>query len=210
MAVIAWVADQFLSEHFGGAQQTNDVMIKAGRAKGHKIIEVRPDDFDTEKLLKVDLVITNNITKFSQNDIQWICDNVSFVRYEHDYESVSNHKNPFLNAKKSIFLSPLHYQEIKFECPNVIFIPSPVIDFGALKADRSKNSVIWTGFFSKPKGLERVLQYAQEHADLTFDFYGNHDHNIILAINRIKNCAYRGQLNTVEEKIKAYSSHEYF
>jgi len=209
--IIAWIADYFVEEHQGGAQQTNEEMIRYGESLGYKIIKIRPDDFSKKVLKNVDLAITNNIMKFHSDYIEWISDNVPFIRYEHDYSCLDNHKNPFRNAVASIFLSPLHYKSIGIECPNVKYVPSPVIGFEPIKnVYRKKNSVIWIGYFSKHKGLDRIVDFALNNLNYNIDFYGNHDHEVIVELNKYRNLRYMGFLNGIKAKKKAYSSYEYF
>ncbi len=100
---IAWLNDYKLSEHSGGAQVTNSIIIKKGRELGHEIDEITPKDliengkfanmeldwdltttFD-KRFEQYDLMILNNINAFKTEVIEWIIKNKKYVNYLHDF-----------------------------------------------------------------------------------------------------------------------------
>ena len=72
--MIIWLADYTTKEHQGGAQQTNQTMIDKS---DHEVEYMTPLEFSVEKLKEADLVIINNIMKFSPYQINWIINSLA-------------------------------------------------------------------------------------------------------------------------------------
>lgn len=166
---IIWLADYTTKEHQGGAQQTNQVMVDYGIKRGHRIEYMTPLGFSSKKIDKADLVITNNIVKFGPYQINWVINNSTYIRYEHDYDATKLIKNfPQLweKSKLNIFLSPLHKKETERIFGKKVegkIIPSPIIGF----EDRGekREGVLWAGNIVPEKGVSNVIRYIKQNPD---------------------------------------------
>jgi len=211
---VIWVADYDLADHKGGAQQTNQVMIDAGRKRRVEIEIMKCREFDRQRIAPADLVILNNITQEKSDDINWVIDNRRYVRYDHDHWAWQNiHYWPNLYAKSllNIFLSPLHQEQCGTLLPaqNVYLQPSPVTGFYNLGLPRDPKMVLSVNGLAYHKGLDNVLEYAQFHPDYHFVFYGWGNARDILRVNQIDNCEYRGSVDH-KQLLQIYNQAQYF
>jgi hypothetical protein len=87
---LLWIADFSVKDNKGGAQQTNEVMIKAGRKRGHTIKLATGGSVGDSKQ-RYDGVIINNITKYSEEQIKELVDTGKCIRYEHDHWVANNY-----------------------------------------------------------------------------------------------------------------------
>ena len=222
---ILWIHDFTLREsnknyYQGGAQITNLMIMDEGEKRGHNIGEMCPDEIQYDKVKKwePELIITNNISRFKPEDIEWLHNNFPCIRYEHDFGfckkrdgNCDQHGGPCKNEffetifKKSIhtiFLSPLQYKIHKAsmdfleEGKNVTIIPSPIdIDlFRNKEIKRKKNTYIYFGEIWENKGVPEMLDYARTHIGI-FHFAGRpSSHPLINQINQQFNCAYLNEV----------------
>lgn len=165
---IAWIADYKLSEHLGGAQQTNARMIDYGRALGHEIIEYTAKDLDMS--MCVDLIITNNLTTFDFENIRKLMDRIPTIRYDHDIWCSIALPEAFDGTMQNIFLSPWHQEKVGLNMKRVVegvCVPSPIDTelFNRDGAVKEENSVIWVGSAAPHKGLDRLIEYAKQNSE---------------------------------------------
>jgi len=213
---IIWLADYDVSDHKGGAQQTNETMIKAGR-RSFQIDFMKPEDFNKDKLREATLVITNNITKFEEDDLYWLTQHIPYVRFEHDYWAVTQGAakgNLFRGSLANIFLSPMHYKEsckiFGDNIKNKRITPSAV-DTTLFRIDkeveRIPQTVIYAGQVCSLKGYREFDQFINEHPEKKFIVCGwGEDANNIKVH---KNVEFH---ETMEQKdlLKLYQSSQYF
>jgi len=181
---IAWVAD-FSTKNYksGGAQYTNELIIKAGRSRGHIIDEIYPE---TKIKRKYDLYILNNIRYFKPTFIKNIINNEKYIKYEHDYwiADILNPDSPYNdllnNSLLNLFMSKKHIEEnerkLGLKIPKSNYILSPIdtelfyIDEWINKED---NLAIWTGHDEPDnKGFTNLIKYAKEHSELQIKAFG--------------------------------------
>ena len=181
---IAWIAD-FLIENYraGGAQYTNDRMIREGKKRGYEIIMVTPDKVSDEVY---DLYIVNNIRNFETDYLLDIINNRKYIKWEHDYWVVGTkgEKSPLLklldNSLINLFMSKLQIEEcerrMNMKIPRANYILSP-IDTDTFFMDASikkdKNLAIWTGHdIPDNKGFIALLNYAKQRPELKIKAFG--------------------------------------
>lgn len=181
---VAWVAD-FLIENYraGGAQYTNDIMIKAGKLKGYEIDVVTPDKV-SDKIY--DLYILNNIRYFKQEFLLDIINNKKYIKWEHDYWVVGTKMNgsPLMklldNSLLNIFMSGYQIKEcekrMNMQIPKAKYILSPIdtdMFFIDSSIEKDETLVIWTGHDEPDnKGFDNIIKYAEENLNLKIKAFG--------------------------------------
>lgn len=213
---IIWLADYTVEDHKGGAQQTNETMIRAGRRK-YDIEVMKPDSFDKKKIGKATLVITNNITKFNPDDLYWMTQKIPFVRYEHDYTAVTQNiadGQLFRRSLKNIFLSPLHYIEsCKIFGDNIKrkVIIQPCVSPSVFNVDkgveRKPQTVIYAGQLCTEKGADEFDQFIKDHPEKKFIVCGWGRDSEKIKDN--ENVEYHESIDH-KELVKLYQSSQYF
>lgn len=172
---IAWLNNYATSEHPGGAERTNEIMIKHGKELGHEIVEVTPEIMKNRPYYveQAKLVVLNNINNFSRADIRYVMDQCNYVNYLHDYDNIELVKqntvisNLFTNSQLNILLSPLHlsvYQEAFPEQFNdkTYLQPSPVEGcHESIITQHDMRRIVFVGNICPEKGLYNVLKFAQ-------------------------------------------------
>ena len=199
---IIWVQDFNTITHPGGAQLTNQYVIDWGKNLGFDIEEC--SIYTIEKLgvspnyylREGDLFILNNIVHLNSKYpslIQEIIRYKNYIRFEHDYIWMHGNlykeefmKELFSKSLLNIYLSPLHrdtHEEYGVLRDNDVYCPSP-IDSEMFKImpeiERKPNSVIYTGGISRHKGIENIMNFAQNHPEFSFDLVGWEEHPELL------------------------------
>jgi len=181
---IAWVAD-FLIENYraGGAQYTNDIMIKAGRAKGYEIDIITPDKISDKTY---DLYILNNIRYFKTDYLLNIIEDKKYIKWEHDYWIVGTKvdNSPLIklidNSLLNLFMSGYQIKEcekrMNMQIPKAKYILSPIdtdIFFIDNNIEKDNNLAIWTGHDTPSnKGFNNIIEYAKENSNLKIKAFG--------------------------------------
>ena len=208
---VLWVEDFDLKEHKGGAQQTNEMMIKAGREIGHTISILKPEAV-VPSPDKFDIVILNNISKFNLKGLEPLVASGRCIRYEHDYWVAENQPKLFKRMKKTVFLSSLHrdttFEKIGYKFDNYELIPSPIDSkIFKVKGKQEPLTVVYSGNLCKEKGIDGFVQYIKENPQLKFSVMGWGDG--IEKIKDFENVDLLGSLNR-EEVVEQYQRCEYF
>ena len=200
MTSFVWVADYDDTDHSGGAQQTNRILIEYGRGLGMNIKEVTLKNIEKHPLQSEGTYILNNIARIWEkfpNILTSIIETKKYIRYEHDYlwmggMDIEMVKKVFNNAKLSIFLSPLHkaeHERMGIEIGKHFLQPSP-IDFTTFNKDGIKereDKVLYLGGIAYHKGIESVFEYANYYPNTQFDLYGWVEHSALVPLLP-KNC----------------------
>jgi len=213
MKKIMWVADYSVKHNKGGAQQTNQEMIKYGRSKGIYIKTINKDEPIPEKL-DYDAIILNNITQFCTEDLERLLDTGKCIRYEHDYWVAENMPDMYKRCKHVVFLSPLHKKTAEDKCgykiKNSSLVPSP-IDTNAFMFDESikkeKGSVCCIGNLVKDKGSESLLEFIDSNQNMKFYIAGWGEE--VEEFKKRENVEFLGELDR-KQIIKVYQKCEYF
>ena len=183
-AKIAWVAD-FLIDNYraGGAQYTNDIIIKEGITQGYEIDIITPDKISDKNY---DLYILNNIRHFKINYILNIIENKKYIKWEHDYwitgtKLKGSHFIKLLdNSLLNLFMSKRQIEEceriMNMKIPKAKYVLSPIdtdMFFIDTNIEKNNNLAIWTGH-DEPnnKGFDNIIKYANENPDLEIKAFG--------------------------------------
>jgi hypothetical protein len=112
---IAWVQDNGI-DWKGGAEFSARQVIAVGERCGFHIKLVTPTEFAAEALANADLIVLNNLWRFSGEQMQAILAalferRIPYVKYEHDHRELTRpefSRRLFTHAALNIFLSPVH------------------------------------------------------------------------------------------------------
>ena len=145
---VVWLTDfKIGSKIFGGAERTENLIIKEGFKRGHDITVITSEEFNdlTLYLQSNDLFVINNVVRFNMEEIKKVVMNplTPFITYNHDYnfctsrnadcelykctacEDNKNYvkynffKKIFDKSRLNIFLSPLHEEFTRNKYPNL-------------------------------------------------------------------------------------------
>lgn len=199
---ILFVHDWTVQQWLGGAQLEIEWMIHVGRRKGHECLLMTPENYDRAEIASADLVVLNNISRFSEQEINWIMKKVPYMRWEHDYSFTQPSRkefytNLFQHSLCNIFLSPLHLSEhlkhIPIQNATNIITPSPMnVDlFRDMNLERDMD-FLFVGRLSPPKGITNVLLTATANPEKTFHFAGSGP--LEKVIETVPNCKLLGEI----------------
>ena len=202
---VLFISDFTLEQRQGGAQVSNDLLIKKGRELGHDITEHHHSSSIMDFLTSYDLVIHSNleaISKISPEKMGFILGLDNCVRLEHDSCSYLNPEDRellFKKAKKNFFLTKYHlsfFQELYgdyFENVEIVYDPIDTDIFK--KEERSEKSydVVYCGYLHPLKGLNNLLNFARSNPDRTVDIFGWSDQNPNHLFDGVPNVTFRGQ-----------------
>ncbi len=198
---ILWIADLSLDQNPGGAQRSDDILIKYGRSIGHEIVELNYGDvFNVES--GYDYIITGNVYSFCKgvsNFLPWINHQKNHIRLEHDsnlYLTEDERQLLFGNCVKTIFLSKTHhylFSQYKNTYNNIYIVEDPIdtksfYDYGQDRED----AILYAGFLHPLKGFESLCQKIESNPSLKFVVAGFGDDNIIDRLVNHKNVEYFG------------------
>jgi hypothetical protein len=114
-ARIAWVQDNGIDWKGGAEFSARHVMV-VGERCGFHIGMVTPSDFYADVLANADLIVLNNLWRFSGEQMRVLLPilferRVPYVKYEHDHRELTRpefSRRLFEHAATNIFLSPVH------------------------------------------------------------------------------------------------------
>ena len=186
---VFFISDFDLTQHSGGAQVSNDLIIKKGRELGHDIT-LQTYSSPIENFYKdYDVVVSSNLEALSQqyeNIIQVISNHQYHVRLEHDscmYLSDEKRKQLFSEAKKTFFLSQFHADYFKeyygnyFHDIKIVYDPiDPLVFFE--KEGEKEYDIVYCGFLHVLKGSMNLVKFAQSHPDRRIDVFGWGNKNV--------------------------------
>lgn len=209
---VLFVHDFTVEQWLGGAQLEVRWMMEIGRKKGHECKLVTPENYERTEITSSDLVVLNNIARFSVEEIKWIIKQVPYIRWEHDYSFTQPRRKEFFihlfqNSLCNIFLSPLHLAEHLSRLPirkalNMV-MPSP-INVDLFKNLHKKRDIdfLYVGRLSPPKGIINVLVTAAANPRKTFYFAGSGPSEE--AVKTLPNCKLLGEIPN-EKMSEVYS-----
>jgi glycosyltransferase involved in cell wall biosynthesis len=208
---ILWAADFDTKEHKGGAQQTNDVMIQAGRKLGHSISLYTGGSLP-KSTSSYDVIILNNITKYKKAQIEALTDTGKCIRYEHDYWVAENYPELYKKVIHTVFLSPLHKktteEKVGYKINNCSLVPSPIdSDLFQLGEEKEKCSALWVGNICKEKGSDGFIDYAKSNPE--YKFYVAGWGSEVEPVMELENVEFLGEMD-LKDLVKEYQRCEYF
>ena len=116
---ILFISDFNLSHCNGGAQISNDIIIKKGIELGHDITLHNFDSSPIDLIYRYDLVISSNlecISRVSPHVFKFIIEHPNHARLEHDsclYLTKEDRELLFKSSKTNFFLSEFHLEFFK-------------------------------------------------------------------------------------------------
>lgn len=177
---ILWISDYSLSHSSGGAQRSNDIIIKKGRELGFSILEANYNfNFDVEDFNQYDVLISSNleaIYKLHPNIIDKIASHQYHVRLEHDlnrYLKQEDREKLFRLCKKTIFLTNFHHQlfinNYGYIFNNVEIVADPIdTDLFYNQNKEREDKILYVGFMHELKGTLSFFEFAMSNPQLQF------------------------------------------
>jgi len=185
---ILFISDFTLSQRSGGAQVSNDLILKKGRELGHDIIEHSHSSSITDFLSSYDLVINSNleaISKISPEKINYITRLPNSVRLEHDscsYLDPQTRENLFKNCVKTFFLSEFHHSFFRdlygdyFKNVEIVYDPIDTEVFNKTQSEKIYD-VVYCGYLHPLKGVNNLIHFARNNPDRNISVFGWGDTN---------------------------------
>jgi len=212
---IGWIADFFIEDHPGGAQRTNEEIIKHAPEYGFKITKIKTTLIDNYTLSEFDFLILNNIRYLQIDKLKEIIEKYKYIRYEHDYlDTFLPEKlvqEIFDRAILNIFLSPLHFEihDKKYKIRNIYIQPSPVdTDKFYIRNKEQNNRILYAGGIALHKGIINLFDYARRNPEKMIDLYGwIEDPDLINHLE--SNCFYKGAIS-YDEMPELYQKYSFF
>ena len=169
----------------GGAQMSNQHVIKEGRSLGYDITEYNHDSSKLLLLSNYDAVISSNLDYMSRMDnFKFIFDKIVehpfHIRYEHDscsYLHPELRRILFESTKLNLFLSDFHlyfFQEIYgdyFKNNEIVYDPINTEIFQPTEQEKEYD-YLYCGYGHVLKGLENFINFAKTNTDKKFAFVG--------------------------------------
>lgn len=202
---ILWLSDFELSESPGGAQRSDDYIIKKGKELGFNILKVNYNCFSKAiNIHDYDCVISSNVHAITQLN-PWVFDELIkhkyHVRIEHDsneYLSQENRIKLFSSCKRTFFLTDYHHSFFKESYGNIFknveIIPDP-IDISKFynKNQQRQDKILYVGYMHPQKGAGTFFEYVLRNPDKQFAVAGWSDFlTYIFLTENIKNIEYLG------------------
>jgi glycosyltransferase involved in cell wall biosynthesis len=179
---IAWVQDNGIDWR-GGAEFSARQVVAVGERLGFHIEMVTPAEFSESVLANADLIVLNNLWRFSGEQMRLILAalferRVPYVKYEHDHRELTRpefSRRLFEHAAANVFLSPVHRDNhggalgATGEC-----IPL-AIDVDAYRPAAGITRVPGTALVCNVRTIktwDRLKSYIAEHPEIQFNVLG--------------------------------------
>tara|TARA_R100000152_G_C6733505_1_gene157912 strand:- start:136 stop:993 length:858 start_codon:yes stop_codon:yes gene_type:complete len=201
---VLFVSDFSLAQNSGGAQQSNDIIIKAGRERGHEITLHTCDSSYIDFLSHYDVLVSSNleqINHYHPDKLKFILNHQHHVRYEHDsclYFQPNRRQGIFESAKLSFFSTNFHISQFRknygnyFKNVKVVYEPINTSMFN----DEGKEKiydVIYCGYLHPLKGLGNLLDFARDNTDRHISVFGWGENNIEEKFKDFSNIEFHGR-----------------
>ena len=196
---IVWIADYDTKDWpQGGAELTDESLIRKGRELGHRVHWLRTN---TLPLPTADLYIVANIHRAGDVFLHEVYQK-PFVFFIHDSTTGGFHGKLLSSSKLNVFMSPRHQEYVgrKFwyvrvrnsllKKKNTILQPSIMDVDSFYVGEKEKGMAVYMGLVARHKGIDNVLKYANRHPGLTVFLYGKKEHQDVEIL--AKNVIYMG------------------
>lgn len=196
---ILFISDFSLNHNSGGAQVSNDLIIKKGIELGHNITLHNYDSSPLNLISRYDLVISSNLEVINQTSkylIDFILNHQNHVRLEHDscsYLDDELRKKIFTSSKINFFLSEFHVSCFKsnygdyFNNIEIVYDP---IDTSLFYEDGSEKiyDIVYCGFIHPLKGSDNLIEFCKKNPNRNIDIFGwTQDQNIFNQLSLLTN-----------------------
>lgn len=172
------ISDFGLKHTSGGAQRSNDIIIKEGKSRGHVVNTFHYDSSSSILLDSYDFVISSNlevITRVYPRLVDSIPELKNHIRLEHDsntYWTQEFREKFWGSCILSFFLTDFHlsfFKEMYGDIfKNVKIVPDPIDDsFKDLGMNRN-DYIGYVGFFHELKGTRNFINFAIENSNKKF------------------------------------------
>jgi glycosyltransferase involved in cell wall biosynthesis len=204
---ILFITDFSLDHNSGGAQRSNDIIVKTGIELKHVVHNMYHDSgLKTNDLIKLigehkyDYIISSNLELLSKEegliDLLYMMPN--HIRLEHDmnmYLDDESRFKLFSNCHKTFFLTEYHHQKFRdfygdyFQ--NVEIVADPIdtsvfYDFGKDRED----ATLYTGFMHSFKGTSVFINHVKENPSKKFIVAGWGSDHLVNQIKDLENVEY--------------------
>ena len=190
---VLFISDFSLDQNSGGAQVSNDAIIKKGEELGHEIILHAYSSPVDNFFGLYDVVVSSNLETLSNiydNLPQCIANHHKHVRLEHDscsYLKSEERKILFESAKKTFFLSQFHADFFKkdygdyFHDIEIVYDPIDPSLFYESNCEKEYD-IVYCGFLHPLKGTLNLIRFAQLNPERSIDIFGWGGSNIFGAL----------------------------
>ena len=206
---VLFISDFSLSQNSGGAQQSNDIVIQKGKDRGHEIVLHTHDSSPVDFLSHYDVLVSSNLEHINAAypyKLDFILRHPNHVRYEHDsclYFNPSVRQKIFESTKISFFSTNFHISRFKanygnyFKTAQVVYEP---INTELFKDEGQEKiyDVIYCGYLHPLKGLDKLVEFAQQNPDRNISVFGWGENNIEATFNSISNIDFFGKKDQQE------------
>ena len=180
---VIFISDFGIHQNSGGAQVSNDIIIKQGESRGHSIKLHNYDSSPIDFLESYDVLISSNleqIYKISPEKLKFILDHKKHFRLEHDscfYFGNDDRQKVFGSTVINFFLSEFHVNYFRESYGdifhNVSIIHDP-IDTDLFYSDDSPKQydIVYCGYLHQLKGLENLVKFSIQNRDRQIDVFG--------------------------------------
>lgn len=212
------VSDFGVKHTSGGAQRSNEIIIKEGISRGHKVVPFHYDSSFSTLLDKYDVVISSNLevmTRYAPQLVRDIPELDNHVRLEHDsnlYWDNDFRKRFWASCKISFFLTEFHHKFFKEMYgdifPNVRIVPDPIDESFYDRKEIRSNLIGHVGFFHELKGTQNFIDFAKHNRDKKFVVAGWGEDKWVSKIKSLDNVEFIGKLEH-KDMAKFYNTIEY-
>jgi hypothetical protein len=188
----------------GGGELSERAVITEGIRRGHDIELCTPSTPNKSIILKAEIAIIGNASRFSPQYLAQVSEQQELVMYIHDFWPLCRHrlfysaldkckttcphlpfaKKMLLSSSLNIFLSPLHKKmwlraipELKGVKTYLHVSPVDTKTFVPLDVPKIPNSTLCVNCLLKFKDLENVIQYAKTNPERTITCVGAKEAN---------------------------------
>ena len=207
---VLFISDYSLDHNKGGAQQSNEQLIRYGREIGHNIKLHAFDSSIVDFLHNYDLLISSNLPlnlKLKPYLFEKIISHPNHVRVEHDMNSYLDNQSRkilFQSAKKVFFLSQYHLDQFNleygdyFKNSEIVYDPiDPCIFYN--KNQTRNDAVVYAGFFHPLKGVFNLIEFAKKNPEQLIELYGFFENGLNQDIfQNYKNIKFNGLISHLE------------
>lgn len=206
---VIFISDFSIRHNSGGAQVSNDLIIKEGESRGHSIRLHNYDSSPVDFLESYNVLISSNlehIYKLSPEKIKFILNHKNHFRLEHDscfYLTKDDRQNIFKSSVINFFLSEFHINYFKdmygdiFNKTSIIYDPINTNLFKDEGFER-KYDVVYCGYLHKLKGLDNLVKFSLENKDRQIDVFGWGDFDCENFFKKYSNIKFNNRLNHQE------------
>ncbi len=220
---ILFVSDFTLKQRLGGAQVSNDLIIRKGRDLGHQIIEHDYTSSVVDFISSYDLLVSSNLEVISReapNKLDFILKHPRHIRLEHDsclYLDNSLRQQLFESSKINFFLSDFHISFFRenygnyFKNVEINYDPMETEIFSESSQEKEYD-IVYCGYIHPLKGVNNLIKYATNTPHRTIDIFGWGDGDIASAFEKVANIEFHGakdyrEIADIFKKSKAIYHH---